>query len=75
MIVKLNLEEEECTFPSWGHSKMYTPGSIANSKAQRVPTKINKNGAVAKVYKNFSGTRDIIRPLKKLRVTFNEMLV
>ena len=31
---------------------MYTPGAIANLQAQRVPTKINKKGAVAKIYKN-----------------------
>ena len=53
---------------------MYTPGTIANSQTQRVPTKINKNGAVAKVYKNFSGTRDTIRHLKTFRETLNEML-
>ena len=35
-------------FLSGRHSKMYTPGTKANSNAQRVPTKI-KNGAVAKV--------------------------
>ena len=38
-----------------------------------VPTKINKNGAVAKVYKNFSGTWDTIRHLKT--VISNEMPV
>ena len=75
MIAQLNVEEEECTFSSWGHSKMYTPASIANSQTQRVSTKINKNGAAAKVYKNFSGTRDTIRPLKTLRAIFNEMPV
>ena len=37
---------------------MYTPGTIANSQTEGVPTKTSKNGAVAKVYKNFSGTRD-----------------
>ena len=42
---------------------------------QRVPTKINKNGAVAKEYKNFCGTRDTIRHLKTFRVFFNEMPV
>ena len=52
---------------------MYTPGTIANSQAQRVPTKINKNGAIAKVYKNFSGTRDTIRHLRTFRVISNEM--
>ena len=56
-----------------GHSKIYTPGTIANSQAQQVPTKINKNGSVAKVYKNFSGTRDTIRHLKTFRVVSNEM--
>ena len=58
-----------------GHIKMYTSGTIANSQIQRVPTKINKNGAVAKVYKNFSGTRDTIRHLKTFRVISNEMPV
>ena len=28
---------------------MYTPGTMVNSQADRTPTKINKNGAVAKV--------------------------
>ena len=32
---------------SWGDTKMYTPGTIANS--QRMQTKINKNCAIAKV--------------------------
>ena len=58
-----------------GYSKIYTPDTIANSQTKRVPTKINKNGAVAKVYKNFSGTRDTIRHLKTFRVIFNEMPV
>ena len=59
-----------------GHSKMYTPGTIANPQIQRVPTKI-KNGAVAKVYicKDFSGTRDTVRHLKTFRVICNEMPV
>ena len=42
---------------------MYTPGTIANSQTERVPTKINKNGVV-KVYKKSSGTRDAFRHLK-----------
>ena len=75
MIVQLNVLEEECTFSSWGHSKMYTPGTIANSQTEGVPTKTNKNGAVAKAYKNFSGTRDTIRHLKTFRVISNEMPV
>ena len=60
-------------FLSGGHSKMYIPGTIGNLQTQRVPTKINKNGAVAKVYKNFSGTRDNKRYLKSFRVISNEM--
>ena len=39
-------QEEECTSSYCGDSEMYTPGTIANS--QRIPTKINKNGAIAK---------------------------
>ena len=46
---------------------MYTPGNIANSQTERIPTKINKNGAVAKIYQNFSGTRDTTRYLKTFR--------
>ena len=53
---------------------MYTPGTIENLRTQRVPTKINKNGAVVKIYKNFSRTRDTIRHLKTFRVISNEML-
>ena len=58
-----------------GHSKMYTPGTIANSQTQRMPTKTNQNGAAFKVYKNFSGTRDTTRHLKTIRVISNEMTV
>ena len=54
---------------------MYTLGTIANAQTQTVPCKINKNGAVAKVYKNFSGTRDTIRHLKTFRVIYIEMPV
>ena len=74
MIVQLNVLEEECTFSSWGHSNMYTSGTIANSQTEGVPTKTN-NGAVAKVYKNFSGSRDTIRHLKTFTVISNEMPV
>ena len=41
--------EEECTSSSWGHSKIYTPGTIANSQKDGAPIAINKNGAVVKV--------------------------
>ena len=40
-------QEEKCTSSYCGNSEMYTPGTIANS--QRIPTKINKNGAIPKV--------------------------
>ena len=53
---------------------MYTPDTTANSQTEVVLTKINKNAA-AKVYKNFSGTRDTIRHLKTFRVISNEMPV
>ena len=56
-----------------GHRKIFTPGTIASSQTQRVPTKISKNGAVAKVYQNFSETRDTIRHLKTFRIISNEM--
>ena len=46
---------------------MYTPDNKANSQTERVPTKINKNVAVAKIYQNFSGTRGTIRYLKRFR--------
>ena len=58
-----------------GHNKMYTPAAIANSQTQRVSTKINKNGAVAKIYKNFSRTRDTMRHLKTFRAISIEMPV
>ena len=37
-------QEEACTSPSWGYSKMYITDFIANP--QRTPTKINKNGII-----------------------------
>ena len=40
-----------------------------------MPTKINKNVAITKVYKNFSGTRDTVRYLKTFRVISNETSV
>ena len=52
---------------------MYTPDTIANSEIERVPTEINKNGAVVKVYKNFSGTRDVLRHIKTFKVLSDEM--
>ena len=58
---------------------MYTPGTIANSKTQRVPTKIKKwcccQSIYIYIYNIFSGTRDTIRHFKTFRVIFNKMLV
>ena len=42
-------QEEECTSSSWGHSKIYTAGTIENSQTDRTSTKINKNDAASKV--------------------------
>ena len=54
---------------------MYTPGTIANSQTQGMPTKINEYGAVAKVYKSFSRTKDTIRHLKTFRAISIDMPV
>ena len=40
-------QEEECTFSSWGDSKMHTSGSIANS--QRMVTEVKESGTIAKI--------------------------
>ena len=40
-------QEEYCTSSSWEDNKMYISGTIANS--QRTPTKVDKNGTIAKV--------------------------
>ena len=45
--LRLFPQEEECTSSSWGDSKMYTSGSIAN--LQKMLTEINKSGALAKI--------------------------
>ena len=45
--VHLFPQKEECTSSSWGDSKMYTSGSIANS--QRMLTEINESGATVKI--------------------------
>ena len=58
-------------FSSWGDNKTYTPGTIVNS--QRMPTKVNKNGAIAS--KNFNGTNGTLRHLKTFRIITNEMAV
>ena len=47
--VNMYPEEEQCTssYPSsWEGNKMYSPGTKAIS--QRVPSKTNKNGVIAK---------------------------
>ena len=45
--VHLCPQEKKYTSSSWAKGKMYTSSNIANS--QKKPTKINKNGAIAKV--------------------------
>ena len=40
-------QEEERTSSSWGYSKMYSSGCIANS--QRMLTEINEKGTIAKI--------------------------
>ena len=45
--VHLFPQEEEYTSSSWGDSKVYTSGSIANS--QRMLTETNESGAIAKI--------------------------
>ena len=42
-------QEEDCTSSSWGYSKIYTSGTLANSQTGRAPTKINKNVTIVKV--------------------------
>ena len=42
-------QEEECTSYSWGHSKIYTLGTMENSQTDRAPTEIDKDGSVVKV--------------------------
>ena len=47
--VYLCSQEEECTSPFWGHSKIDTLCTMANSQTDRAPSEINKNGAVVKL--------------------------
>ena len=42
-------QEEQCTSSSGGYIKIYTPGTIANLLRDKALTKINKNGAVARL--------------------------
>ena len=52
---------------------MYTPGTIANS--QMTPTKINKNGAIAKVRVLVEQVILAINHLKTFKMIFNEMSI
>ena len=61
------LSGAEYTSSSWGHSKIYIPGTIANPQTDRAPTEINTNGVVVK-----ERTRDTTR---HLRVISNEIPV
>ena len=60
--------KKSVTFLPGGHSKMYTPGTIADSQTQRVPTNKKIVLLLKYIYKNFSGTRDTIMHLKTFRV-------
>ena len=51
---------------------MYTPDTIANP--QMTPTKINKNGAIAKDIILVEQAIGTIRHLKAFRIIFNEVL-
>ena len=66
-------QEEKCSSSSWGHSEIYTPGTIANSDRQCANW--NKQKWCFCQSKNFSRTRDTIRHLKIFRVISNEMPV
>ena len=41
------VRKKECTYSSWGDSKMHTSGTIVN--LQKKPTDINENSAISKV--------------------------
>ena len=45
--VHLSIQEEECTSSSWGDSKIYTSGGIANS--QIMLTEMKESGTIAKI--------------------------
>ena len=57
------------------HSKIYTPGTIANSQSDRAPTRIIKNGAVVKVRILVKLGILYMTHSKTFRVIFNEMPV
>ena len=46
--VHLRPKEEECTSSSWGDSKMYTSGRIANSQ-KMLTININESCTIAKI--------------------------
>ena len=48
------VRKKECTYSSWGDSKMYTSGTIVN--LQKKPTDINENSAISKV-------RIVVKPM------------
>ena len=66
--VHLSLQEEECTYSSWGDSKMYTSAGIANS--QRMLTQIDENGTIAKI-SNWVES-NTVKHLKAFRIIYSE---
>ena len=69
--IHLHPQEEECTVSSWGDSKMYKCGCIANSLTML--TEINKNGAIGKV--RIWVESDTVKHLKAFRITSNEVQI
>ena len=67
--VHLSPQEEDWTSSSWGYSKMYTSGSIANS--QRMLTGINESGAIAKISVRVES--DAVKHLKQCRIISSKM--
>ena len=66
-------QEEECTSSSWGQSKIYTLGTMANPQAEG--TNWNRQKWCCCQSKSFIKTRDAIRYLQTFRVISDEMPV
>ena len=58
--VRLSFQAEECTFSSWGVSKMHTFGSVVS--LHKILTTINENSAISKA--RISVEMDAVKYLK-----------